>query len=255
MARAVETVTPIIEARTHTLDVDIPKQPLTIYGDPMRLTQALGNVLGNAAKFTDVGGTHHRTGRSAVGRMSRSRFATRASASSRRCCPVFLISSPSLITRQADRRVGWGIGLALVRQLVEMHSGTVTASSEGLGHGSEFLIRLPIAEPAAEDAPAGVDGHAAGAQKPAAPARPTVQRRILVADDNSDARESLATLLALGGHEVFRAHDGSDALEAAERCRPDVALLDIGMPRADGYEVARQIRGAAVGPRHGFWSR
>jgi CheY-like chemotaxis protein len=150
---------------------------------------------------------------------------------------------------QVDQRSGrpqggLGIGLALVRQLVEMHGGSVTAASEGPGKGSEFVIRLPVSiERLAEaETVTGADGSAAAqADKAAAPAQPP-QRRILVADDNQDARESLATLLSLSGHEVFRAQDGSDALQCAERHRPDVALLDIGMPLANGYEVARSIR-------------
>ncbi len=249
VARAVETVTPMIESRTHTLDVDIPEQPLTIYGDPMRLTQAQGNVLGNAAKFTDAGG---RITLMAQRRGPDVEIVIRDTGIGIE--PQVLPCIFDLFTQldQATGRPqgGLGIGLALVRQLVEMHSGAVTASSEGLGHGSEFLIRLPIAveETDVEAAQTGGDTRAAtAAPTPPAPVRPTMQRRILVADDNSDARESLATLLELSGHEVFHAQDGSGALEAAERCRPDVALLDIGMPYANGYEVARQIRGQPWG--------
>jgi CheY-like chemotaxis protein len=119
----------------------------------------------------------------------------------------------------------------------------VSASSEGPGKGSEFVIRLPLsierASPGEAQGPEA--GAPAAAEQPAAPVPPP-QRRILVADDNADARESLATLLELNGHEVYQAEDGTDALERAERYRPDVALLDIGMPRANGYEVARHIR-------------
>jgi signal transduction histidine kinase len=248
VARAVETVAPLIEARRHTLDVEIPKRPLAIYGDSMRLTQALGNVLGNAAKFTDVGG--HITVR-ARRRGRDVEIAVRDTGIGIE--PEVLPRIFDLFTQldhPTDRpHGGLGIGLALVRQLVEMHDGAVTALSEGSGRGSEFLIRLPISigRVDATDPQGGGDTRAAEEPNKPAPPRQTAQRRILVADDNPDARESLAALLSLNGHEVFRAQDGSDALEAAERCRPDVALLDIGMPRANGYEVARHIRGQPWG--------
>ncbi|HTC45287.1 MAG TPA: response regulator [Steroidobacteraceae bacterium] len=243
VARAVETVNPVIESRGHTLDIELPKRTLAIYGDPMRLTQALGNVLGNAAKYTDGGG---RIALRAQRRHRDVEISVRDTGIG--ISPEVLPCIFDLFT-QVDQRSGrpqggLGIGLALVRQLVEMHGGSVTAASEGPGKGSEFVIRLPVSiERLAEaETVTGADGSAAAqADKAAAPAQPP-QRRILVADDNQDARESLATLLSLSGHEVFRAQDGSDALQCAERHRPDVALLDIGMPLANGYEVARSIR-------------
>jgi signal transduction histidine kinase len=235
--RAVETVSPAIEGRGHSLEVEIPNRPLAIYGDPMRLTQALGNVLGNAAKYTDKGGQISLRARR---RQRDIEITVRDNGIG--IVPEVLPCIFDLFT-QLDQRGsrpqgGLGIGLALVRQLVEMHGGTVTASSEGPGKGSEFVIRLPLSiERTAEDEP---EEQEAKPEPP--PARAVTQRRILVADDNEDARESLATLLSLNGHEVFRAEDGSDAWLTAERHRPDVALLDIGMPRANGYEVARRIR-------------
>ena len=246
--RAVETITPAIQARGHTLEVEVPERPLAIYGDPMRLTQALGNVLGNAAKYTDTGG------RITV-RVRRRRRDVEISVRDTGIgiVPEVLPCIFDLFT-QVDQpsgrpQGGLGIGLALVRQLVEMHGGTVTASSAGPGKGSEFVIRLPLSVERAEDE-ADTEGAASAAAQPAkiaAPARPKARHRILVADDNPDARESLATLLSLSGHEVFRAQDGSEALQEAERCRPNVALLDIGMPHANGYEVARRIRGEPWG--------
>jgi signal transduction histidine kinase len=234
--RAVETVAPAIEGRGHTLEVELPDRPLAIYGDPMRLTQALGNVLGNAAKYTDKGGQISLRARR---RQRDVEIAVRDNGIG--IVPEVLPCIFDLFTQldQSGNRPqgGLGIGLALVRQLVEMHGGTVTASSEGPGKGSEFVIRLPVSiERSAEEEPLEPQEH------PVAPPRPVTQRRILVADDNPDARESLATLLSLNGHEVFRAQDGSDAWLTAERYRPDVALLDIGMPCANGYEVARRIR-------------
>jgi signal transduction histidine kinase len=247
VARAVETVAPTIESRGHAFEVVIPKRALMIYGDPMRLTQALGNVLANAAKYTDNGG---RITLRAQRRRRDIEITVRDTGIG--IVPDVLPCIFDLFT-QLDRRTGrhqggLGIGLALVRQLVEMHGGTVSASSEGPGKGSEFLICLPLSieRNSSVEAQDGQAGAAAPPEKPLAPVRPP-QRRILVADDNADARESLATLLALNGHEVFKAEDGSDALETAERFRPDVALLDIGMPRANGYEVARHIRGQPWG--------
>ncbi len=140
---------------------------------------------------------------------------------------------------------GLGIGLALVRNLLEMHGGTVTAFSEGHGLGSEFLITLPVMKNETVRGENGANGRASALESEG-PARedtaPQIRRRILVADDNPDALESLATLLELGGHEVFSAANGALALESAERNLPEVALLDIGMPKLDGYEVARRIR-------------
>ncbi|MEJ0005386.1 MAG: response regulator [Steroidobacteraceae bacterium] len=239
--RAVETVTPVIEARGHTLKVEIPERTLAIYGDPLRLTQALGNVLGNAAKYTDAGG--HITVRA---RRRRRDVELSVRDTGIGIVPEVLPFIFDLFT-QVDQRSGrpqggLGIGLALVRRLIEMHDGTVTASSEGPGLGSEFIILLPLSVERESADDAENTGDAEVPEQMDVPPRAKVQRRILVADDNSDARESLAALLSLSGHEVFRAQDGSDALESAERHRPQVALLDIGMPLANGYEVARRIR-------------
>ena len=246
VARAVETVAPTLESRSHVLEVVMPKRPFMIYGDPMRLTQALGNVLANAAKYTDNGG--HITLR-AQRRRRDVEITIRDNGIG--IIPEVLPCIFDLFT-QLDRRTGrhqggLGIGLALVRQLVEMHGGTVSATSEGPGQGSEFLIRLPLSIERAS--PGEAQSPEAGAPAAAQAAEPvrSPQRRILVADDNADARESLATLLSLNGHEVYKAEDGTDALERAERYRPDVALLDIGMPSANGYEVARHIRGQPWG--------
>ena len=168
----------------------------------------------------------------------------------RKCCRVIFDLFTQLDHRMGRPQSGLGIGLALVRRLVEMHGGTVSAASSGAGLGSEFVIRLPISlervdrstEQHTIDCGACVVPSAAWNAEPRAGTDPATQRRILVADDNLDALESLATLLALNGHEVFRAGDGAEAMAAAERHRPEIALLDIGMPRANGYEVARHVR-------------
>jgi CheY-like chemotaxis protein len=148
---------------------------------------------------------------------------------------------------QLDRRSdhphsGLGIGLALVRRLLQMHDGSISAYSEGTGRGSEFVIRLPLLLETTQSANSRPSSARTGDAPP-------VRRRILVADDNADALETLATVLELGGHEVFSATNGSLALESAERHLPEVALLDIGMPLLDGYEVARRIRAQAWGKR------
>ena len=234
ITRALETVQPLLQARDHHLMLQFPEEPLRVNGDATRLTQALGNVLGNAAKYTERGGRIE---------LSCSRAGTEVEIRARDngvgISPEMLPRIFDLFT-QLDRRTdhagsGLGIGLALVRRLVEMHGGTVTAHSAGLGTGSEFVIRLPLYSAAG-----------AGAERQpemeASPANPMVARRILLADDNPDALESLAAVLRLRGHEVFSASNGEAALETAVRHVPDIALLDIGMPLLNGYEVARRIR-------------
>jgi signal transduction histidine kinase len=235
VARAVETADPEIQARKHALKLEVSDPELQIYGDGVRLTQALGNLLSNAAKYTENGGSILlRAGR----RGDHVEIAVRDSGIG---IPGDALPRIFELFTQVDQRVGrvssgLGIGLALVRRIVEMHGGGVTACSNGPGHGSEFVIRLPIS----------VERRGGEPQEAGAATRvevvPRTKRRVLVADDNADALDSLAELLTLNGHEVFRATDGVAALELAERCQPDVALLDIGMPRMDGYELARRIR-------------
>jgi signal transduction histidine kinase len=243
VAHALEIVAPVLEARGHALTVEMPERALVIYGDPMRLTQALGNVLGNAAKYTEAGG------RITLSARRRNRDVEIAIRDTGIGIAAEVLPRIFELFTQLDHRgrpqSGLGIGLALVRRLVEMHGGTVSAASAGIGLGSEFVIRLPVSVGRAEG---DTEARAAEGATVAQLARePVAGHRILVADDNQDALESLATLLAMNGHEVCRASDGAAAMEAAERCRPEVALLDIGMPRANGYEVARHIRSQAWG--------
>ena len=248
VARAVETVQPLVLERGHQLTIDMPEEPIRVYGDPLRLTQALGNVLANAAKYTERAGRISLTARR-LGDLVEIRVRDSGIGIPSDLLPMIFDMFTQLRNDTGRSQSGLGIGLALVRRLLEMHGGTVTASSEGDGLGSEFLITLPAisndrvrvsasassqanGSDASVDAPASADSSATA----------QVRRRILVADDNSDALESLATLLELGGHEVFSAANGALALESAERNLPEVALLDIGMPKLDGYEVARRIR-------------
>jgi len=233
ITRAVETVEPLITERKHQLMLRIPPEVLRVDGDPTRLTQALGNVLGNAAKYTERGG---RIDLICARRGTEVEIRVRDNGIG---IPAELLPRIFDLFTQLDRRSddsfgGLGIGLALVRRLVEMHGGSITASSNGEGTGSEFVIRLPLL---AEGALCVED------QTEAQPCETSsVPRRILLADDNADALESLATVLRLRGHEVFSAPNGAIALETAARHLPEVALLDIGMPLIDGYEVARRIR-------------
>ena len=241
IARAVETVQPLIQERGHEFTTEIPAGTLRVNADPLRLTQALGNVLGNAAKYTERGGritlSVCRQGADVEIRVRDTGIGIPAEV-----LPRIFDLFTQLDRRSDHSHTGLGIGLALVRRLLQMHDGTISAHSEGTGRGSEFLIRLPLLLETTQSA----NGSQSSARTDAAP---PVRRRILVADDNADALETLATVLELGGHEVFSAANGSLALESAERHLPEVALLDIGMPLLDGYEVARRIRAQAWGKR------
>jgi signal transduction histidine kinase len=243
VARAVETVQPLIAERGHQLTLDVAEPSIRVFGDPLRLTQALGNVLSNAAKYTENGGRIGLVARQVDG-VVEIRVRDTGIGIPSELQPRIFDMFTQLNHRTGRPQSGLGIGLALVRRLLEMHGGTVTAFSEGNGLGSEFLITLPAINESVRGESVG-NGRTAAFESdvPAGgDAASQVRRRILVADDNSDALESLATLLELGGHEVFSAANGALALESAERHLPEVALLDIGMPKLDGYEVARRIR-------------
>src|SRR3982075_1523432 len=239
IARAVETVQPLIQARGHEFTSEIPAATLRINADPLRLTQAFGNVLSNAAKYTERGGrislTVCQQGTDVEIRVRDTGVGIPAEQLPR----IFDLFTQ---VRSDHSQSGLGIGLALVRRLLQMHGGTITAHSEGPGQGTEVLIRLPLLPETTQSANG--EKSTTGTED-----APPVRRRILVADDNADALETLATVLELGGHEVFSAANGSLALESAERHLPEVALLDIGMPLLDGYEVARRIRAQAWGKR------
>ena len=236
LRQAVEAVRPLIEERRHELTVAPPAEPLWVDADPTRLEQVLTNLLNNAAKYTDPGG---RIGLGA-GREG-DEVVVRVRDTGVGIAPDMLPRIFDLFV-QAERRLdrsqgGVGIGLTLVRRLVELHGGTVEAFSPGLGRGSEFVVRLPASAPATS-APA-----ESGAGAAAAPTR----RRILVTDDNRDAADSLALMLTMMGGEVRTAYDGLAAVEAAAAFRPDVIVLDVGMPGLNGYDAARRIREQAWG--------
>jgi len=228
---AIEAIRPHCDQLGHELIVMMPTQPLYVHGDGVRLAQVLGNLLSNACKFTDKGGrvqlALEREGEHAVIRVTDSGIGIAAEELFR----IFDIFAQVDTTLERTRD-GLGLGLALVKNLVEMHDGKVEARSDGLGKGSEFVLRLPLVaaptEPATKPTPA--------------PDTISVRRRVLVVDDNRDSADSLAMLLTLMGHEVDTAHDGIEAIEKAETFRADIILLDIGMPRLNGYEAARRLR-------------
>lgn len=236
---AVETTKPFIDSRRHALHVTLPEQPLRVDGDFTRLSQMIGNLLHNAAKYTDVGGEIWLTVEKSIGNAGRGGEAVIRVRDTGRGIEPRAIKNLFDLFYQADQNLdraegGLGIGLSLVKQLVEMHGGSVDANSAGQGKGSEFTIRLPLLT----DEPAPAHEHEDVALAPVRSARV----RILVVDDNLDSAESMAMLLRMEGHEVLTAHDGKKAVEMALRERPAVVLLDIGLPHLDGYQVCHAIR-------------
>jgi PAS domain S-box-containing protein len=234
---AVETARPLLDARRHELRLQPLPRPVTVRVDAVRLAQVLSNLLTNAAKYTDPGGCVTLSG-AVEGRTLLLSVRDTGVGWAPEAQPALFRMFSQLHDTGGRSGGGLGIGLALVRGLVELHGGTVEASSPGPGAGSEFVVRLPDA--VVEDAA----GHEAGDRRAATDAPPL---RVLVADDNRDAADSLALLLSLDGHTVRIARDGREALLLAESQRPEVALLDIGMPGLDGYELARRLR---ADPRH-----
>jgi PAS domain S-box-containing protein len=229
---AVEAVRPLSEEMCHELTVTRAAQRTHVNADPVRMVQVLGNLLSNACKFTDRGGRIRliveREGSQAVIRVQDSGIGI-PSEQLARIFEMFAQVDASL----ERARGGLGIGLTLVKYLVEAHGGTVEARSAGVGQGSEFIVRLPVVpapRPSPSPGPSGT-----GREQ-------TIRRRILVVDDNRDATETLGKVLELGGHEVHTAHDGLEAVEAAARLQPDAVLLDIGLPGLNGYDAARRIR-------------
>jgi two-component system CheB/CheR fusion protein len=218
------------------LTVSLPEQPLRLEGDTTRLTQVVSNLLNNAAKFTPEGGQIWLVAEAQNGQVVLRVRDTGVG------IPEDLLPQVFDLFRQADRSLdrsqgGLGIGLTLVRRLLEMHGGTVEVYSDGPGCGSEFVVRLPaFAEPgqALEDASA-VESDMEN----------SARYRVLVVDDNVDSAESIALLFELNGHHVRMAHDGPAALEIAHSFHPQVIVLDIGLPGMDGYEVARRLRSEA----------
>jgi CheY-like chemotaxis protein/two-component sensor histidine kinase len=235
---AVETARPLIDSK-HELNIELPNQPLTVAVDPLRVSQALSNLLTNAAKYTDAKG----------------KITVAVSLSSGDI--DFIVKDngigfeagtlPGLFEMfsQVDSAIersegGLGIGLALVKGLIELHGGRVEGSSGGVGRGSEFKIHLPRTAIVADSAESGTERVEVNPSS-------ILRFKLLVADDNRDAADSLAMLLEMNGHDVLVEHSGEGALRVAEHARPRAMILDIGMPDITGYEVARRIREQAWG--------
>jgi PAS domain S-box-containing protein len=232
VSSAVETSRPVIEAAEHELIVSLPPEPVSLDADLTRLAQVFGNLLTNSAKYTERGG---RIWLSAAREGDRVAVAVRDTGIG---IPAYALRTIFDMFSQVDRSIerstgGLGIGLALVKGLVEMHGGTVEAVSPGQGQGSTFTVRLPVLGDRTPRPDLAADGERSGG-------RP--RRRILVVDDNHDAADSMAMMLRLMGNEVRTAHDGVEAVEAALVFRPQVILMDVGMPRLNGYDATQRIR-------------
>ncbi len=229
--QAVETCRPLADSSRHAVTVTLPPEPTYLNADPVRLAQVFSNLLNNACKYTEPGGhiwlTAERQGSDVTVSVKDAGVGIPPEMLPR----VFEMFTQ--IDRSSERsQGGLGIGLALVRRLVEMHDGRIEAFSDGAGRGSEFVVRLPLF----------VEKPKAPRTEPTVGKQATTARRILVVDDNRDAAASLAMLLQLIGNETFSAGDGLEAVEAVEKFRPDVVLLDIGLPRLNGHDAARRIR-------------
>ncbi|HJQ81172.1 MAG TPA: PAS domain S-box protein [Lacipirellulaceae bacterium] len=234
IARGVETAMPLIEVQGHELSVAVPPDSLMLDADPVRLAQVIGNLLTNAAKYTEANGRIWLSAERNDGHVSLHIRDNGIGIAPDMLPHVFdlFVQLDEAATRSQG---GLGIGLTLVKNLIEMHSGTVEAKSAGLGKGSEFIVRLPLSS-VQRPIESGDDGDSQQGKGSSS------GHRLLVVDDNEDAANSLALLLRLKGHHVEVAHHGPAALEIAQNYRPDMIFLDIGMPGMDGYEVARRLR-------------
>jgi CheY-like chemotaxis protein len=234
--QAVEAARPLADSAGHELRVTLPAEPIYLHADPARLAQVFGNLLNNSCKYTGRGGTisvtAQRLGDDVVVTVTDTGIGI----------PPDKLNSIFDMFAQVDQSLeraqgGLGIGLTLVKRLVQMHGGSIEARSAGEGHGSEFVVRLPVLVGTAT------------AVTPEPPTAPPLlpHRRILVVDDNRDSALSLAMLLEITGNETYTAHDGLGAIEAVEKHRPEVVLLDIGLPKLSGHDVCRRVRDQSWG--------
>ena len=233
VSSAVETARPLVEAAGHELTVSLPRQPIHLDADLTRLAQVFSNLLTNSAKYTESGGhiwlSAERKGDEAMIYVRDNGIGIPAESLPR------IFDMFSQVDRGMERSAGGlGIGLALVKGLVEMHDGTVTAASDGLGKGTTFTVRLPALDERTHPLAAAPLDPKPGAAGP--------RRRILVVDDNRDSANSMAMMLKLLGNEVATAYDGFEAMEVGKEFQPRIILMDVGMPRLNGYEATRQIR-------------
>ncbi|MFA9216005.1 MAG: PAS domain S-box protein [Sphingomonadaceae bacterium] len=238
ISAALETTQPVIEQKEHRLSVILPEHPVCVEGDRVRLAQVLSNLLNNSAKYT------HRNGHIRVSLSIDGATAILTVADDGIGIPAPMLATVFGMFTQVDRALekksgGLGIGLALVKRLVHMHGGTVTAYSAGEDQGAEFTVRLPIATDTTQQA--------APSNAVATMMRPTAPLRILIVDDNEDAADTLGQLLEIMGNEVRTSYDGESGIQAVQAFQPHVLLCDIGMPRMNGYDTARRIRAELYG--------
>ncbi|HLA10589.1 MAG TPA: PAS domain S-box protein [Pyrinomonadaceae bacterium] len=228
---AVEAARPLAESGDHDLHVTLPEEPIYLDADPARLAQVFGNLLNNSCRYTKQGGTIWVDAKRLDGDVVVTVKDTGSGIPPDKLGSIFEMFTQ--VDRSPERSEGGlGIGLTLVKRLIEMHGGSVEARSEGEGKGSEFAVRLPILSETTNLAPPqSIDAE-----------RPTPTRRILVVDDNRDSADSLAMLLEITGNKTYLAHDGVEAIEAVEKYRPEVVLLDIGLPKLSGHDVCRRVR-------------
>lgn len=241
VAAAVEAARPLIEAKQHSLSVSLPEEPLELDVDPLRMSQALSNLLTNAAKYMDAGGSITVTASLSVQALTIMVRDTGIGLST--AVMPHLFEMFSQVESAIDRAEGGlGIGLALVKGLMGLHGGSVTARSAGLGQGSEFELSLPVSAVRIKSnmTPTVPTAHAAA---------PSPRGRLLLADDNHDAADTMAEILSVMGHQVFVGHSSQEALDLGAREHPDAIILDIGMPDMSGYEAATRIRGQSWGVR------
>ena len=228
--QAVEVARPLIDAAGHALTVDLPDEPIYLNADRARLAQVFGNLLNNSSKYTRPNGAIALTAKQIADEVVVTVRDNGAGIPQDKLNSIFDMFMQ--VDQTADRaQGGLGIGLTLVKRLAEMHGGSIEAKSAGEGEGSEFVVRLPVlTKPTEVTQP----------EPSVAPEPP--QRRILIVDDNQDSADSMAMLLEITGNKTYMAHDGVEAIEAIETHRPQVVLLDIGLPRLDGHEVCRHVR-------------
>ncbi|BEU20024.1 response regulator [Paraburkholderia sp. 22B1P] len=255
VATAVEANQPSIQKKQHTLHVHVPDEPCMIYGDPIRVAQVISNLLSNAAKYTPEGGVIDLDASAAEGILTILVRDNGIGIPPNELADVFnlFMQSDDSLARSEG---GLGIGLSLAKTLTELHGGTIEAFSAGLGMGSEFIVTLPMAasEYVVAPCPANVAAATSGddASTDAAPAvdssvsdtqsAPDAKRRVMVVDDSVDGAESMSILLEMLGHDVRVMYDGAAAISTAGEFKPEVVLLDIGLPGIDGYQVARALR-------------